>query len=76
MNTLNAWLTHIDVVLLSKRDAFVGTMSTNVLRLAYEMHTGDTNVLAPFASLDTAVVLRLAAAVATKPGVEGRTLIC
>lgn len=53
VNTLNAWLTHIDVVLLSKCDAFVGTMSTNVLRLAYEMHTGDTNVLAPFASLDT-----------------------
>ena len=23
------------------------------MRLAYEMHTGDTNVLAPFASLDT-----------------------
>ena len=60
--TVSGWPFHLSV--------------TNVLRLAYEMHTGDTNVLAPFASLDTPWWFDWPLQWQQNPGSRDGTLIC
>jgi len=52
LNTLAAWVTQLDAILLSKCDAFIGQFSSNVFRAAYELNAGETNTAAPFYSLD------------------------
>ena len=48
-----AMLTSIDVMLLAQCDLFVGKMTSNLFRAAYELHSGQCDCAAPFESLDS-----------------------
>jgi len=76
INTLNAWLTQIEITLLSKCDAFIGQMSSNVLRAAYELSTGATGLAAPFHSLDAAWCFDWPLQWQVNPHGHDGTLIC
>merc|ERR1712023_442160 len=74
-NTQAAWLTTIDVKLLAMCDAFIGQMSTNVFRTAYEQHASDCGCAAPFTSLDAPWCFDWPLHVQRDP-VTNKTLVC